>query len=138
MKTAKKKDQAAPGKTFQIGGTIKLAGPGFRGTSEQRMEEESVELNITTEQAKEGKIMELEPWIRMQEADIKISARDTKDFGPDEDLLDIFFEGAAGRSLGIVINSGQAKALNEILSNFIRAYDSWAAFDKVYPVSAAA
>jgi hypothetical protein len=36
------------------------------------------------------------------------------------------------------INSAQARALLEILSNYLRAVHSWDALKKVYPVSAPA
>jgi len=144
MNVNKMNGQAALKVPFRIGGTIRVAGPEFRdkvGRGEQVMidEDESyVEFYVQVENSDKEKVLEVDPWFSMDHADVEISVKDTKNSSPQDDVLNISFKGAAGRELSMVINSAQSRALLEILSNYLRAVDSWEALKKVYPVSASA
>lgn len=136
--------QAAPREPFRIGGTIRVAGPDFlgkvgRGEEVMIDEDEScVELFVQVENSEKEKILEADPWFSMDGADVEISAQDTKGSRPQDDVLNISFKGAGKRELSMVINSAQARALLEILTNYVRACDHWSALEKVYPVPATA
>jgi len=130
--------QTALRKPFQIGGTIKLAGPDFEGSCKQRISEAGVELDATVEHASQEKVVELALWFTFREADVEIAVEYPEDCNPAEDALGVSFKGALGRELELNINSAQARALNEILTNFVRACDAWEGLKKVYPVSAPA
>jgi hypothetical protein len=141
MVTNKMNGQVALKKSFQVGGTIHISGPDFKGKVARgervMIEEDHVEFSLRVENSDKEKIGEATPWFSMEDADVEIAAHDTEDFGPETDRLNVSFKGAAGRSFSFLINSAQARALNEILTNFVHACDSWEALKKVYPVSAA-
>jgi len=142
MSMSKMNGQAALKKPFRIGGTIRVAGPELRdrlGRGEEvTIDDDGPEFYIAVENGKEAKMLEVAPWIDMDGADVEITTHDTHEFGPANDRLNIAFKSAAGREFSVVVNTAHARALFEILTNYVSACDSWDALKKVHSVSATA